>query len=52
MNITANHKNTLDKNCSSAYCGVPLGAALGRVSPKLKVDVKKANGKVPMPNDM
>jgi len=26
--------------------------ALGRVSPKLKVDVKKANGKVPMPNDM
>jgi len=27
MNITANHKNTLDKNCSSSNCGVPLGAA-------------------------
>lgn len=26
--------------------------ALGRVSPKLKVDVKKAKGNVPMPNDI
>lgn len=26
--------------------------ALGRVSPKLKVDVKNANGNVPIPNDI
>lgn len=52
MNIIDNHKNIFDKKCSSSYCGVPRGAALGRVSPKLNVDVKNANGNVPIPKDM
>jgi len=47
MNKTANHRKTFDKNCSSICCGVPRGAALGRGSPKLNVDVKKPKGKAP-----
>lgn len=52
MNITANHKKSFDRNCSSMCCCVPLGAGLGLASPKLNVDVKNPNGKAPMPNDM
>lgn len=49
---TANHRKTLDKNCSSICCGVPRGAGLGRGSPKLKVDVKKPKGNAPIPKDI
>lgn len=49
--ITASHRNTFDKNCSSRCCEVPRAAALGRVSPMLNVDVKKPNGNAPMPNE-
>lgn len=52
MNIIASQRKSLDKYCSSKYCGVPWGAALGRGSPKLKVEVKNPNGNAPIPNDM
>lgn len=52
INNIANHKNIFDKNCSSICCWVPRGAALGLGSPKLNVDVKKPNGKAPIPNDI
>lgn len=38
--ITAIHKNTFDKYCSSSHWAEPLGAALGLGSPILKEDVK------------
>lgn len=52
MKRKATQRNTFDKNCSSSYCGVPLGDPLGLCSPKLREDVKNANGKAPIPNDM
>lgn len=50
--IMATQRKTFDKNCSSSHWDVPRGAADGRGSPILKVDVKNPNGKAPMPNDI
>ena len=51
MKSRATHKNTFERNWSSANSGL-WGEGAGRPSPKLNVEAKKPKGKAPIPNDM
>lgn len=50
--MTATQRKTFERYCSSSYCAVPRGAALGLGSPMLNVDVKNPKGNAPMPKLM